>query len=133
MEEALWIEDQPHQIMEVRRCVEARGLTVTVCTSLEVAKPLLHESFGWRVILLDSYFPRDEGQGAAHRGILLFKDLRAGTYGDWGRRVQVIFQTGYKEIVQAATMQEAMPPAGIVSKPADPQETIDILLAKRIV
>jgi CheY-like chemotaxis protein len=132
MEQALWIEDQPHEILEMRRCVEARGLVVTVCGSLESAKPLLQEHFGWKVILLDSYFPRDKGQGAVHSGIILFKDLRAGAYGEWGKAVHVIFETGYKEIVQEATRQQTTPPLGIVSKPADPQDLIDILIKERI-
>ena len=128
---AIWIEDQDVEIWPVVRRMEREGFSVTVFRKLDSAKPMLNDSEGWKLVLLDSFFPRPDG-GAIHSGILLYKELRGGVYGEWGRTVAVVFDTGYQEIVREQTKDTGEPPIGILSKPTNPQHMIDVLRQSKL-
>jgi response regulator of citrate/malate metabolism len=120
---ALWIEDVRSEILPMLRRLHEMQIAVTLIGQIAQARPLLVQESHWDLILLDSYFPGEEG--AIHSGSKLFGDLRSGSFGDWGRMVPIVFVTGYAEHVQAVVDNSqsngigAAPPLGVLEKPAD--------------
>lgn len=138
---ALWIEDNRAEILPtLRRCSEL-GITVTLFSAVELALELLNAEAKWDLIVLDSYFPRPDG--ASHSGVLLFRELRNGKYGDWGRTVHIIFVTGFSDVVAGmlqagpgsnggsnttgASVSSSVPPIAIVAKPANAEEVARLI------
>jgi CheY-like chemotaxis protein len=123
---ALWIEDIRAEIVPILRKFTELGIAVTLHPAVETALGFLNAEAKWDLIVLDSYFPRQDG--ASHSGVLLFQALRAGKYGDWGRMVPVLFVTGYADVVSGMIERSCGPrPIAIIPKPADSDQVSQMI------
>ena len=84
------------------------------------------------VTVLDIRTDEDRSQwaipGSVHLNV--YKDLRAGKYGEWGRTVPILFVTGWADFVSGAIANGVGPkPLAILPKPAD-SDRMDALIGE---
>ena len=121
----LWVEDEFSTVIKFLDQLHQGGHAVTLAENRSNASDLLRRGYSYELIVLDSSMPENsEDAHFLHSGCTFFNDLRAGEFGDWGKTVNVIFLTNFKEAVGELLDKGVVQPAKILSKVSTTREVI---------
>lgn len=125
----LWAEDEEDQISFLLTLLLESGHEVLTATSYQDIQQKLNDGWHGDLIILDSFMPNKDGKRPQHCGCDLFDELRNGQWGEWGNNVEVLFLTGYFQIVSQKIEGITPPPIDVLSKPCN-QEILESFMSK---
>jgi CheY-like chemotaxis protein len=119
----LWVEDSFDAVSEIASVLNRMGHKIILAGSRAAAIKIIEG--GWRgdFIILDSMMP-EEDRHPTHSGCDLFRELRAGRWGDWGRTIQTTFITAYEDNV-TEKIADVRPEPLILPKPIESTEAVE--------
>jgi len=110
-ETVLWVEDVPDEIGIAYRLLRNRGFSITHSPTRRLAYKRLDGGEQYDLVIVDE---RMQGEAS---GYSIFRDLRDGRWGAWGRKAPVIFVTGYGQIARDRIRGIIPQPLAVIGKP----------------
>lgn len=120
----LWVEDVFDEIISILSELVRDRHELVMLNTVSAAEAILKANQVFDIVFLDSRFPGDN-DAPSHNGSQLYLDLRSGRWGDWGKRVPVLFFTGFYQDVIALTA--GCRPDEILQKPIGVAEAAETL------